>query len=75
MPRPETKPTVPPCEAQVRVEEGGGELRMTLGGVWRVTSEKPDWFPDHLAGKPAVLRVALAADLGEWDSSLLLFVH
>ena len=75
MPRPEPKPAVSPCEAQVRVEETGGDLRVSLGGAWHVTAEKPDWFPDRLAGRPAVLRVVLAGDLGEWDSSLLLFVH
>ena len=66
-----------PCEALVRVEEStaGGVLLVTLGGVWRVTAEKPDWFPDHLKQKPEVLRVVLAPDLGDWDSSLLLFVH
>lgn len=77
MPRPEPKPVVSPCEALVRVEESaaGGVLLVTLGGVWRVTAEKPDWFPDHLKQKPEVLRVVLAPDLGDWDSSLLLFVH
>ncbi len=75
MPRPEPKPAVSPCEAQVRVEESGGDLSVTLGGVWHVTAEKPDWFPGRLPGRPVSLRVALAPDIGEWDSSLLLFIH
>lgn len=76
MPRPAPKPIVSPCEAAVRVEESaGGVVGVALGGVWRVTAEKPDWFPARLTATPTVLRVALAADLGEWDSSLLLFVH
>ncbi len=59
----------------MRVAESAGVLHVTLGGVWRVTAEKPDWFPGRLAAKPARLLVGLAEDLGEWDSSLLLFIH
>ncbi|MBC8010236.1 MAG: ABC transporter permease, partial [Burkholderiales bacterium] len=76
MSRPPAKPIVSPCEAAVRVEEtGGGVVGVALGGVWKVTAEKPDWFPARLTATPTVLRVTLAADLGEWDSSLLLFIH
>lgn len=77
MPRPDAHalPVVPPCAADVRIEEKAGEVLVTLGGVWRVTREKPDWFPARLASPPARLRIELAADLGEWDSSLLLFIH
>lgn len=75
MPQSTPKPVVSPCQATVRVEEGGGVAVLVLGGVWRITSEKPDWSPERLAGKPTVLRVRLASDLGEWDSSLLLFIH
>lgn len=76
MPRPAPLPVVSPCEAEVRVNEtGGDQLLVTLGGVWRVTAEKPDWFPSRLSVQPKTLRVALAEDIGEWDSSLLLFIH
>lgn len=77
MPRPDSHalPVVPPCAADVRIEEKAGEVLVTLGGVWRVTREKPDWFPARLTQPPARLRIELAADLGEWDSSLLLFIH
>lgn len=77
MPRPDAHalPVVPPCAADVRIEEKAGEVLVTLGGVWRVTREKPDWFPARLAQTPARLHIELAADLGEWDSSLLLFIH
>jgi phospholipid/cholesterol/gamma-HCH transport system permease protein len=68
-------PVVSPCEAEVRVEESGGEVRVTLSGNWRVTAEKPDWFPKRLATPPRLLRVTLAPEIGEWDSSLLLFIH
>jgi phospholipid/cholesterol/gamma-HCH transport system permease protein len=68
-------PVVPPCAAEVRIDQGADELLVTLGGVWRVTREKPDWFPSRLARRPRSLRIELAPDLGEWDSSLLLFIH
>lgn len=57
------------------MEEVGGDLRVTLGGMWRVTAEKPDWFPERLSAMPKVLHVGLADGLGDWDSSLLLFIH
>jgi phospholipid/cholesterol/gamma-HCH transport system permease protein len=77
MPRPDAHalPVVPPCAADVRIEEKAGEVLVTLGGVWRVTREKPDWFPARLTQTPARLHIELAADLDEWDSSLLLFIH
>ena len=75
MAHPASHSVVSPCEAELRVEEIEGEVRVTLGGVWRVTAEKPDWFPDRLSGHPTGLRVLLGPGLGEWDSSLLLFVH
>ncbi len=68
-------PVVPPSAAEVRVEETPEELRVVLGGAWRVTCEKPDWFPSRLAHRPTRMRIELARDLRDWDSSLLLFVH
>jgi phospholipid/cholesterol/gamma-HCH transport system permease protein len=68
-------PVVPPSAAAVRIEEGPEEVFVTLGGTWRVTHEKPDWFPSRLARHPKRLRVELASDLADWDSSLLLFIH
>ena len=74
-PEPHALPVVPPCAAEVRIEESASGVHVTLGGVWRVTSEKPDWFPAHLSRPPGHLRVTLAPELGDWDSSLLLFIH
>lgn len=74
-PEPHALPVVPPSAAEVRIEESPEEVRVSLGGVWRVTCEKPDWFPSRLAHRPKHLRIQLAPDLGEWDSSLLLFIH
>lgn len=68
-------PVVPPSAAEVRVEESPDALRVILGGAWRVICEKPDWFPSRLAHRPKLVRIELARDIGEWDSSLLLFVH
>jgi phospholipid/cholesterol/gamma-HCH transport system permease protein len=74
-PEPHVLPVVPPCAAEVRVEETPGELRVILGGAWHVTREKPDWFPARLSHRPVRMRIELANDLRDWDSSLLLFVH
>ncbi len=76
MPSPASKPVVSPCTAEVRVETlDSGEGRVTLAGTWEITAEKPDWTPERFATKGQAVRVVLAEDLGEWDSSLLLFVH
>ncbi|MEN9840569.1 MAG: hypothetical protein RL376_369 [Verrucomicrobiota bacterium] len=75
MSRPEVAPTVSPCRAIVRTEEGAEGLVVTLAGVWQVTAAKPVWPAKRMAKKPMRLRVELAADLVDWDSSLLLFVH
>ncbi len=72
---PHALPVVPPCAAEVRVEETPDELRVILGGAWQVIREKPDWFPSRLAHRPKHVRIELARDLGDWDSSLLLFIH
>lgn len=68
-------PVVPPSQARVRLAEETDALVVHLGGAWRVTCEKPDWFPSRLARVPKSLRIRLEPDLGDWDSSLLLFVH
>jgi phospholipid/cholesterol/gamma-HCH transport system permease protein len=76
MSRSEPKSVASPCAAEVRVvTSASGEGLVTLGGVWNVTAEKPDWTPDRFSAQGRTVRVMLAEDLGEWDSSLLLFVH
>jgi len=76
MTKPAPKPIVSPCTAEVRVEtSAAGEGLVTLGGSWKVTADKPDWTPERFPAKGRTVRVALAEDIGEWDSSLLLFVH
>lgn len=76
MPRVVPKPLVSPCAAEVKVETlAANEGRVTLGGTWKVTAEKPDWTSDRFPARDKTVRVVLAEDLGEWDSSLLLFVH
>jgi len=75
MPHLVSPPVASPCEASVRMELTGSEMRVTLGGIWRVTAEKPDWSPAKLVAKPVGLHIVLGSDLDEWDSSLLLFIH
>jgi phospholipid/cholesterol/gamma-HCH transport system permease protein len=76
MPHAVPKPVVSPCAAEVRVETlASGDGLVRVGGIWKVTAEKPDWTPDRFPAKGKTVRVVLAENLGEWDSSLLLFVH
>lgn len=75
MPRPEENPPVLACAAEVRAAQADGVLRVELGGRWQVTEPKPDWRPERVPAGCKFMRVELAADIGEWDSSLLLFVH
>jgi len=69
MPHLVSPPVASPCEASVRMELTGSEMRVTLGGIWRVTAEKPDWSPAKLVAKPVGLHIVLGSDLDDWDSS------
>lgn len=75
MPRPEENSPVLACAAEVRAEQADGVFRVVLGGRWQVTARKPDWRAERFPAGCKLVRVELAADIGEWDSSLLLFVH
>lgn len=66
-------PPSPAGGAVVRSETVNGVIRLELGGVWKVTADKPDWAPP--SPPPGRVRVVLGADLADWDSSLLLFIH
>jgi phospholipid/cholesterol/gamma-HCH transport system permease protein len=67
--------TVGPCAARVDVAQHDGEMRVTAGGVWRVTDEKPDWSATRVREMPRRVVIGIDPALGEWDSSLLLFIH
>ena len=46
---------------------------VALGGVWKITAERPSWTALVAEGSPKRVRVELNA-LESWDSSLLLFL-
>jgi phospholipid/cholesterol/gamma-HCH transport system permease protein len=57
--------------ASARVE--GEVLAVDLGGVWKITEDRPAWLAILDNKKPARVQIALV-DLENWDSSLLLFL-
>jgi phospholipid/cholesterol/gamma-HCH transport system permease protein len=64
----------PQARAETRVADG--VLVVTVGGVWRLTAEHPNWstlVPSLPEPVPTTVRV-VAEDLGEWDSSLPIFL-
>ena len=61
---------VPPAAA-VRTAAEGDRCAVTVGGVWGITVAPPAWPGPPPGATGVVLR---AADLGRWDSSLLLFL-
>ncbi len=75
MSRYEAQPAVSPCAAEVCVDERTDGVVVTLGGVWKITTEKPHWRPSRLVKKPSALRVLVSPEIRDWDSSLLLFIH
>jgi phospholipid/cholesterol/gamma-HCH transport system permease protein len=75
MSSPTTSPPLAVSPARVCVTAEGNELRLVVGGGWRVTAPKPVWSPPKTSVAAERLRVELGPDLGEWDSSLLLYIH
>jgi phospholipid/cholesterol/gamma-HCH transport system permease protein len=66
-------PSTAPTAARADTEMEGTVLRVRLAGDWSISGARPNWT-GNLAGR-APQRVVLAADgLGDWDSSLLLFL-
>ncbi len=51
----------------------GTLLRVAVGGDWSITGARPNWTAT-LAGRQPKQVVLTADELGEWDSSLLLFL-
>jgi phospholipid/cholesterol/gamma-HCH transport system permease protein len=68
-------PSEIPCAARVETRLEGDCLQVELGGCWRITERRPSWIEAVAGRTPARVRLALAADIGTWDSALLLFVH
>lgn len=60
-------------QARVDAFLEGDLLRVRLAGDWSLTGARPGWAA-ALAGRQPKRVVLEAAELGEWDSSLLLFL-
>ncbi len=58
-------------KATATVEDG--TLRVALGGVWKITAQRPAWLDVLGQARPARVKLELV-DLAGWDSSLLLFI-
>ena len=62
-----------PSNASVTLRAAGDVLEVALAGTWQVTEPRPAWA-EVLGGQtPARVR-PLVAEVGKWDSSLLLFL-
>jgi phospholipid/cholesterol/gamma-HCH transport system permease protein len=59
--------------AQLQAGLSGGECRVQIGGDWRLSAPLPDWA-GILGQTPAASVRIVPADLGKWDTSLLLFL-
>src|SRR5690606_12356068 len=51
----------------------GTALKVTVAGDWSISSARPGW-DSMLAGRQPKQVVLSAAELGDWDSALLLFL-
>lgn len=51
----------------------GTALKVAIGGDWSITGARPNWT-GTLAGRQAKQVMLAANELGDWDSSLLLFL-
>lgn len=65
-----SQPNVP---ARASAVADGDVLEVTVGGTWQVTDRRPGWRDTLGAAAPRRVRLQ-AAELGRWDSSLLLFL-
>jgi phospholipid/cholesterol/gamma-HCH transport system permease protein len=59
--------------AQIATRQIGDALEVSLGGVWSIRAERPQWAPLVQGVAPRRLRFLLQ-DGTDWDSSLLLFL-
>lgn len=59
--------------ARVSARADGDTLEVSLAGNWQITEPRPSWADLLGAQKPTRVRLR-AADVGQWDTSLLLFV-
>lgn len=67
-------PSLPePPVAQITTRQAGDALEISLGGVWSIRAERPQWEPLVQGQSPRRVRFLLQ-DGTDWDSSLLLFL-
>jgi phospholipid/cholesterol/gamma-HCH transport system permease protein len=52
----------------------GDSLTVRIAGDWRITEKHPDWLDVLGRNRPRQV-ILFANDLGQWDSSLALFIH
>ncbi|HTJ77993.1 MAG TPA: ABC transporter permease [Rariglobus sp.] len=70
--------SVPPAISDrpvVQTRIDGDCLFVELGGRWRITEPRPSWVATVAGWSPVRVRLSLAADIGNWDSALLLFIN
>ncbi len=65
-------PTEAPASADATLD--GDTLTVRVGGDWRITQEHPDWHKTVAGQEPKRVRLS-GRELGNWDSSLALFLH
>jgi phospholipid/cholesterol/gamma-HCH transport system permease protein len=61
-------------QASATASDEGEQLRVVLGGDWRITGERPDWAALLADRQPKRIRIEVG-ELGAWDSSLALYVR
>jgi phospholipid/cholesterol/gamma-HCH transport system permease protein len=63
-------------EAQLEDQTEGGDLRIKIGGEWKLQGRRPDPRPifDAIKKRRSGGLIFDAAGLGDWDSSLLVFL-
>jgi len=59
--------------ARVSAKAEGDALEVSLAGSWQITEPRPAWADLLGAQKPARVRLR-AGEVGQWDTSLLLFL-
>ena len=67
---PVSEPTLP---ATAVARAHGDEIDVSVGGVWQIMADRPDWRELRAGATPKVVRLN-ARGLERWDTSLLLFL-
>jgi phospholipid/cholesterol/gamma-HCH transport system permease protein len=62
------------AQAHASFQTEGTDCVLTVAGDWRITAPRPPWTPPPVSPSPTRLRLNLGG-LGNWDSSLVLYLH